>query len=182
MGIENFLIFLLLSVVSVPIILAIGCLVLIMTCPWSKNLRKGYVDLLLKIFQVSCMSTQQPVCLYPTNYIIRSSMAQEELKQLSKKSKKRRKMDMLMVVSQNLSKKILLQDMPSLNLQQYLKKISFSILMAIQLPSCRLQSPRIDLSTACREMLYSKTASTLYMLVWKQSSKMRLLRDLWLKN
>lgn len=49
--------FLLLSVLFLPFILAIGCLVLVMTCSWSKNVRKGYVDLLLKIFQVGLSVT-----------------------------------------------------------------------------------------------------------------------------
>lgn len=51
MGLENLIFFLLLGVIFLPFILAIGCLVLVMTCPWSRNFRSGYVNLLLKIFQ-----------------------------------------------------------------------------------------------------------------------------------
>ena len=52
MGVQNFIIFLLLSTLLLPFIFAIGLLVLVMTCGWSKLIRQKYVDTLLKIFDV----------------------------------------------------------------------------------------------------------------------------------
>ena len=52
MGVDDFLLLIVLSVLLLPPISAIGVLVSIMTCSWSQNVRKRYVDLLLKIFEV----------------------------------------------------------------------------------------------------------------------------------
>lgn len=41
----------LLSAAFLPFIIAIGVLVLVMTCSWSKNLRRGYIKILLKLFR-----------------------------------------------------------------------------------------------------------------------------------
>jgi len=51
MNIQNVLVFLVLSMALMPFIMAIGVLVLVMTCSWSKRIRQRYVELLLKIFQ-----------------------------------------------------------------------------------------------------------------------------------
>jgi len=47
---DDLLLFLALATVLMPFILAIGVLVLIMTCGWAKQLRQFNVDLLLRIF------------------------------------------------------------------------------------------------------------------------------------
>ena len=52
-GLENLALLLVLSVLFIPFIVVIGVLVLVMTCSWSKNARKFYVNMLLKIFKVS---------------------------------------------------------------------------------------------------------------------------------
>lgn len=52
MGVENLVILVALSLILLPLILAIGILAFINTCKWSVNFRRGYVKVLLKIFQV----------------------------------------------------------------------------------------------------------------------------------
>ena len=49
---DDLLLFSALATVLMPFILAIGVLVLIMTCGWAKQLRQFNVDLLLRIFNV----------------------------------------------------------------------------------------------------------------------------------
>ena len=51
-GPENLFLLLGLSVIFIPFIVLIGCLVLIMTSKFSKQARKFYVKMLLRIFQV----------------------------------------------------------------------------------------------------------------------------------
>ena len=55
MGVENLAVLLLVSVACLPFIVVIGVLVLIMTCSWSKKLRRGYIDFLLRLFRVGIM-------------------------------------------------------------------------------------------------------------------------------
>ena len=52
MGVENLVVLVALSLLLLPLILAIGIIAFINTCKWSVNFRHGYVQLLLKIFQV----------------------------------------------------------------------------------------------------------------------------------
>ena len=52
MGVDNLVALFLLSAAFLPFIFAIGVLVLVMTCSWSKNLRRGYIKILLKLFRV----------------------------------------------------------------------------------------------------------------------------------
>jgi len=51
MGVENLVVLVALSLLLLPLILAIGIIAFINTCKWSVNFRHGYVQLLLKIFQ-----------------------------------------------------------------------------------------------------------------------------------
>ena len=61
MGLENLILLLVLSIIFMPVILIIGCLVLVMTCNWSRNFRSGYVKLLLKLFQVCLVHS---ICVF----------------------------------------------------------------------------------------------------------------------